>query len=82
MIVCVYGNRGDEDTLLELNNICTDNGFVAISAGAFIAKHSIFPAVAEERPDKNDIQTAKIAAAYNQYGSHPSHSVCLNSIAG
>ncbi|MCW8994972.1 MAG: 4Fe-4S binding protein, partial [Psychromonas sp.] len=59
VLVCVYGNRAYEDTLLELNNICTDNGFVSISAGAFIAKHSIFSNVAQERPDNSDIKTAR-----------------------
>ena len=58
ILVCVYGNRAFEDTLLELDNICSENGFMTISAGAFIAKHSIFPEVANTRPDKNDMETA------------------------
>ena len=59
ILVCVYGNRAFEDTLLELNNICSENGFITISAGAFIAKHGIFPEVANTRPDKNDMEKAQ-----------------------
>lgn len=58
ILVCVYGNREYEDTLLELKGICSKNGFYAITAGAFIARHTIFPNVAEGRPDKNDIEAA------------------------
>lgn len=59
IIVCVYGNREFDDALLELRNIVTENGFKTISAAAFIAQHSIFPTVAQGRPDTNDLQMAK-----------------------
>lgn len=59
IIVCVYGNRDFDDALVELNNIVTQNGFNVISAAAFIAQHSIFPKIAENRPDKTDIQIIK-----------------------
>lgn len=55
IIVCVYGNRDYDDALLEMKDIVTANGFKVISAGAFIACHSIFPAVGEGRPDDLDI---------------------------
>lgn len=58
ILVCVYGNRAYDDTLLELKNICVKSGFKPISAGAFIARHSIFPNVAEGRPDTTDTQAA------------------------
>lgn len=58
ILVCVYGNRAYEDTLLELKNICTEQGFHVKTAGAFIARHSIFPNVAASRPDRDDIEAA------------------------
>ena len=43
--VAVYGNRDYDDALLELSDLLSENGFQVISAGAFIAQHSIFPKV-------------------------------------
>lgn len=54
IVVCVYGNRAYEDALLELKNRVETNGFKVIAAGSFIARHSIFPAVAAQRPDESD----------------------------
>lgn len=54
MIVCSYGNRDYEDTLVELKDLLTANGFRIVSAAAFIARHSIFRNVASERPDTED----------------------------
>lgn len=56
IIVCVYGNREYDDALLELKDIVEGNGFKVVSAGAFIAQHSIFPAVAKSRPDEKDME--------------------------
>ena len=50
----VYGNRDYEDALLELTDIMTTNGFTVFGAAAFIARHSIFPQVAQNRPDEED----------------------------
>ena len=50
--LAVYGNRDYDDALLELSDILSSNGFQVISAGAFIAQHSIFPKVGANRPDK------------------------------
>ena len=50
----VYGNRAYDDALLELTDILNEQGFVTIAAAAFIAQHSIFPAVATGRPDGED----------------------------
>ena len=41
IIVCVYGNRAYEDTLIELQDIMQQAGFIVISAIAAIAEHSI-----------------------------------------
>ncbi len=50
----VYGNRDYDDALLELQDIIIEHGFSPISAGAFIAQHSIFPKVGTSRPDNAD----------------------------
>lgn len=54
VIVCVYGNRAYEDTLVELQDIVQQAGFSVISAIAAIAEHSIAHKYATNRPDKND----------------------------
>lgn len=58
-VVCVYGNRDYDDALLELQDITEQNGFNVISGAAFIARHSIFPSVAENRPDAEDMEIIK-----------------------
>lgn len=55
IIVCSYGNRDFEDTLLELKDILSANGFRVIAAGGFVATHSIFPQVGSNRPDIKDL---------------------------
>ncbi|MGL5683981.1 MAG: EFR1 family ferrodoxin [Marinifilaceae bacterium] len=55
IIVTVYGNRDFDDALIELRDIVTQNGFKVISAAAFIAQHSIFPKVATNRPNAQDL---------------------------
>ncbi len=57
--VVVYGNREYDDALLELKNMLENNHFRVISLGAFVAEHSIFPAVANGRPDEQDRIKAK-----------------------
>lgn len=51
----VYGNRDYDDALLELTDILEGSNFEVVGAGAFIARHSIFPKVASSRPDEKDI---------------------------
>lgn len=53
--VVVYGNREYDDALLELKTLLEENGFFVIGAAAFIARHSIFPQVATDRPDEHDL---------------------------
>lgn len=59
IIICVYGNRDYDDALLELKDITESNGFKVISAGVFIAQHSIFPKVGTDRPDEGDLELIK-----------------------
>lgn len=54
VIVCVYGNRAYEDTLIELNDIAEKSGFKVIAAIAAIAEHSIIHQYATGRPDRKD----------------------------
>lgn len=51
VIVCVYGNRAYEDTLVELNDVAEKSGFKVIAA---IAEHSIMHQYAAGRPDTKD----------------------------
>lgn len=55
-ILCVYGNRAYEDTLLELSDAAKDCGFTVIGATVAVAQHSIIPDVAAGRPDASDLQ--------------------------
>ncbi len=59
----VFGNRDYDDALLELTDILTEGGFDVIGAGAFVARHSIFPKVAAARPDDEDIRSVTKFAA-------------------
>lgn len=54
VIVCLYGNRAYEDTLVELNDISEKSDFKVIAAIAAIAEHSIMHQYAAGRPDTKD----------------------------
>lgn len=54
VIVCVYGNRAYEDTLIELQDLAEKSGFKVIAAIAAIAEHSIMHQYAAGRPDEQD----------------------------
>lgn len=56
IIVCVYGNRAYEDTLVELQDIVQQAGFSVVSVIAAIAEHSIAHKYATNRPDKDDYE--------------------------
>lgn len=62
VIVTVYGNRDYDDALLELHDIITKQGFRVVAAGAFIAQHSIFPAIGANRPDERDLNQIVVFA--------------------
>lgn len=47
-------NRHYDHALPRMKDILTEQGFVVIGAGAFVAEHSIFPSVAAGRPDEKD----------------------------
>lgn len=54
IIVCVYGNRAYEDTLVELNDIAEQSGFHVAAAVSAVAEHSIMHQYAAGRPDQQD----------------------------
>ncbi len=54
VLVCVYGNRAYEDTLVELEDIAKQAGFRITAAFAAIAEHSIARQFATGRPDQQD----------------------------
>ncbi len=53
-LVCVYGNRAYEDTLVEMEDVAQESGFEVIAAIAAIAEHSIARQYASGRPDASD----------------------------
>lgn len=59
VLVCVYGNRAYEDTLIELNDIIVKAGFKVIAAVAAVAEHSIMRQYATGRPDAEDKRVLK-----------------------
>lgn len=54
VIVCVYGNRAYEDTLLELRDLAEQSNFNVAAAVSAIAEHSIMHQYATGRPDQKD----------------------------
>ncbi len=52
--VVVFGNRAQEGALFELASELGRRGFVTAAGAAFIARHSIYPKLAQNRPDDRD----------------------------
>lgn len=68
-LVCVYGNRAYEDTLVEMEDAAKESGFRVIAAVAAVAEHSIMPQYAAGRPDASDeAQLADFAGRILQNG--------------
>ena len=59
ILICVYGNRAYEDTLLELKNTAKKAGFLPVAAVAAVAEHSIMHQFAAGRPDAADQEHLK-----------------------
>ena len=53
-LVCVYGNRAYEDTLVEMEDAAKESGFQVVAAVAAVAEHSIMHQYAAGRPDASD----------------------------
>lgn len=56
VLLCVYGNRAYEDTLLELGDIAEECGFKVLAGIAAVAEHSIMRQYAAGRPDRQDVE--------------------------
>ena len=54
-LVCVYGNRAFEDTLVELEDVAKHAGFRVVAAVSAIAEHSVARQFAAGRPDAQDV---------------------------
>lgn len=54
VLVCVYGNRAFEDTLVEMEDRAVAAGFCVVAAVAAVAEHSIVRKYAAGRPDSED----------------------------
>lgn len=63
VLLCVYGNRAYEDTLVELQDSAEQAGFQVIATVAAIAEHSIARQYAAGRPDAQDAAKLKEFAA-------------------
>ena len=59
VLLCVYGNRAYEDTLVEMEDLARGCGFQVIAAVAAVAEHSILHQYATGRPDAADAQNLK-----------------------
>lgn len=57
-----YGNRAFEDALLELNNTVSELGGVPVASAAVVARHSMVPTVAQNRPSEVDLTNLKAFA--------------------
>ena len=61
-LVCVYGNRAYEDTLVEMEDAAKECGFNVVAAISAVAEHSIMPQYATGRPNESDrMQLEKFA---------------------
>ena len=54
VLVCVYGNRAYEDTLVELEDAAKQSGFRVMAGVAAVAEHSIMHQYGAGRPDEED----------------------------
>ena len=54
VLLCVYGNRAYEDTLVEMADLAEGCGFRVIAGAAALAEHSIVRKIAAGRPDGAD----------------------------
>ena len=62
ILVCVYGNRAYEDTLVEMEDAAKECGFHVVAAISAVAEHSIMPQYAAGRPNESDrMQLEKFA---------------------
>lgn len=54
--IVVYGNRSFDNSLSELTDILSSNGFIPFSAAAIATVHAFSSKIGTNRPDENDLQ--------------------------
>lgn len=59
VLLCVYGNRAYDDTLVEMADIAGKSGFTVAAAVSAVAEHSILHQYASGRPDREDERQLK-----------------------
>lgn len=57
--VVLFGNRNYDDSLIELRNTLSENGFKAIAGAAFVGEHSFSRILAAGRPNEADRREAE-----------------------
>lgn len=72
VVVAVYGNREQEDTLIEIKDTAEECGFQIIAGIAAVAEHSIVRQYAAGRPDPADEEQLKSFAKQikDRYDAH------------
>ncbi len=58
-LLVTYGNRGYDDTLLEMQQILQEQGFVVVGGAALVSVHALSGKVGEGRPDASDLAFAR-----------------------
>lgn len=58
-LIATYGNRHYDDSLLELKTIVQPNGFIVITAAAFVTEHSVIQTFGAGRPNDDDIEVIR-----------------------
>lgn len=82
VLVCVYGNRAYEDTLIEMNDTAQKCGFRIVAGIAAIAEHSIMHQYATGRPDAQDTKELEDFADKIFAKTHNSSSISTPKIPG
>lgn len=54
ILTVVFGNRAIDDTLTELQDVLTEDGFICLAGIEAVAEHSLMHQFAAGRPDKKD----------------------------
>lgn len=63
VVLAVYGARDYDNALLEMSGKLAEKGFTTVGAAALVAKHSIVPTIAANRPDAADLDGVRAFAA-------------------
>ncbi|MEG3030287.1 MAG: EFR1 family ferrodoxin [Oscillospiraceae bacterium] len=82
IIIASYGNRDYDDTLLELKDALTANGFLVVAAIAAVTQHSIMPQFGADRPSLEDEQILQGFASKIKSVLESGEALCQVSLSG